>query len=89
MEIPEDLVDMFESSKLDTTMFFGSDIRILIMRIAKTEQDLSIVTERKNNLVEALTSIRSGVLLMIPEPQKSGFMEIINKTKILISSPES
>jgi hypothetical protein len=36
-EIPEDLNAQFEASKLDTTMHVGSDIRILISRIARDE----------------------------------------------------
>lgn len=29
-------------------------------------------------LVQALRSVRSGVVLMVPEPQKSGFLKIID-----------
>ncbi len=29
-------------------------------------------------LREALQKVRSGVLLMVPEPQKSGFIEIVD-----------
>ena len=48
-------------------------------RIARLEAD-------RGACVEALRSIRSGVLLMVPEPQKSGFMEIIAPA---LARPES
>jgi hypothetical protein len=38
LQIPSDLQQMFEDSKLDTKMFVGSDIRTLIMRVAQSEQ---------------------------------------------------
>jgi|ERR1700677_594825 len=37
IKIPDELQQMFDDSKLDTTTFVGSDIRSLIMRIAKAE----------------------------------------------------
>jgi hypothetical protein len=37
--VPADLQEMYESSKLDTTMFVGSDIRALIGRIATLEEN--------------------------------------------------
>ena len=36
-DVPDDLKDQWELSKLDTTMHVGSDIRILIGRIARDE----------------------------------------------------
>ena len=37
LQIPSDLQQMFEDSKLDTTMFVGSGIRTLIVRVAEAE----------------------------------------------------
>ena len=37
LQIPSDLQQMFEDSKLDTTTFVGSDIRTLIVRVAEAE----------------------------------------------------
>ena len=37
VKIPDDLQKMFEDSKLDTTIFVGSEIRELIVRVAKCE----------------------------------------------------
>lgn len=39
--IPMDLQQMYEASKLDTTMFVGSEIRELIGRVARSEQALA------------------------------------------------
>lgn len=34
--------------------------------------------QRIEQLVEALISVKGGIVLMVPEPQKSGFVKIID-----------
>lgn len=48
--IPDDLKGMNESSKLDTTMFVGSDIRILIGRISRLEKALRQIADHDTQL---------------------------------------
>jgi hypothetical protein len=50
LKVPEDLEQMFEASKLDTTMFVGSDIRFLIMRIARLTAELQAARARVETL---------------------------------------
>ena len=89
--IPEDLKKYYAQAKrvvgFDTS--FGAiaeKIVPLIERVGSVEIERDTLQKRVEALKYAMIQIRGGINLMVPEPQKSGFLEIINAALIAARS---
>ena len=71
----------------DATLKLSSGLFVQYEEYAKLEAQLAASQAECEKLTKTLVQIRSGVLLMVPEPQKSGFLGIIDP--VLSTPPDA